>query len=400
MSDPGEYLQLREFQARIGGEKIIFISKPGLADWEDVPAPMQLLAENVEVPADGQILLLGTGHGALAASLANRIPESELWFTDISILAVQATELTLRANRLANFHSISDPSHMTGYESRFDVVAMQLPKGRKLGQRWLMEAYHALHVGGKFYLAGDNHQGIRPLMKDASDLFGEGTILGYKKGCRVARYFKQPVEINDPSSQDDYPEWSREPGVSPGTWQEFQVNAGEERLQLYSLPGVFSANELDEGTRLLLSTLKFKEAEKILDLGCGWGIIGLIAARMGASQIDLVDANLMAVAAARKNAVSLGFPNIRVFASDGIEAVRDQEYDQVLTNPPFHTDKSVNYDIARAFIGQANQALKQGGHFSLVANKFIPYAQTMQKYFGNVQKIAETSRYQVLKAQK
>jgi len=113
-----------------------------------------------------------------------------------------------------------------------------------------------------------------------------------------------------------------------------------------------------------------------------------------------VDANLMAVAAARKNAASLDFPNIRVFASDGTDAVRDQEYDQVLTNPPFHTDKSVNYDIARAFIGQAYQALKQGGYFSLVANKFIPYAQTMQKYFGNVQKIAETSRYQVLRAQK
>jgi 16S rRNA (guanine1207-N2)-methyltransferase len=323
-----------------------------------------------------------------------------LWFTDVSFLAIQATQLTLRANKATNFQSYIDANLILDHKNIFDVAAMLLPKGRKLGQRWLLEAYNALQVGGKFYLAGDNHQGIRPLMNDASSLFGEGTLLGYKKGCRAARFIKNAEQREGQSIQPDFPSWVHEPGITPGTWQEFDANIRGEILRVYSLPGVFSSGGLDEGTNLLLPTIDAGPTEKVLDLGCGCGIIGLTAARIGASQVDLVDANLMAVASARRNAESLGCHNTRVFASDGIDAVRDQKYDQVLTNPPFHTDKSVNYDIANAFIGQAYQVLKPGGHFTLVANKFIPYNLAMEKRFGNLQRIVETNRYHVLRAQK
>jgi 16S rRNA (guanine1207-N2)-methyltransferase len=136
----------------------------------------------------------------------------------------------------------------------------------------------------------------------------------------------------------------------------------------------------------------------VLDIGCGWGAIGLLAARRGAAQVDLVDVGLPAVAAAARNIAQAGIANARALPSDALGAVADARYDLIVTNPPFHAGKAIDHDAALAFIAGARDLLTPRGRLLVVANAFLRYERAMQGQFGTVETVAEDRRYHVLQA--
>jgi 16S rRNA (guanine1207-N2)-methyltransferase len=136
----------------------------------------------------------------------------------------------------------------------------------------------------------------------------------------------------------------------------------------------------------------------VLDLGCGWGVLGLFASRSGATRVDLVDVNLMAVAAAKENLAVHGIQHARALPSDVASAVINERYDLVVSNPPFHSGKKTDYLIPQAFISQARQVLDRSGRFVLVANRFLPYERLLKEVFQSVERVREDGRYQVLEA--
>ena len=141
--------------------------------------------------------------------------------------------------------------------------------------------------------------------------------------------------------------------------------------------------------------LEVPPGARLLDLGCGYGLIGLIAAQNGATNVDMVDTNLLAIAAAQANLALYGIQNAQAFPSDALEAVIDRRYTHVVTNPPFHVGHSVDYQVTQAFIQQAWQVLEPGGQLLLVANKFIRYDLEMTPLFKHVER---TGRNQPLPA--
>ena len=276
----------------------------------------------------------------------------------------------------------------------FDQAALLIPKSRALARRWVLAAYLALKPGGDLYLSGPNDLGIRPLIKDAEAIFLAATILAYKKGNRIAR-LRKPLDGPElPNGVD----WVSEPGIAPGTWQEFQFEWRQSTLNFFTLPGVFSSGELDDGTRLLLDHLELTVESQVLDFGCGCGVIGIIAALIGAAAVDMVDVDLFSIASARKNIAAHQLSNVRCLAGDGLRPVEDRRYTHILTNPPFHSGKSVNYQVTDEFIARSGQLLEKGGQLTLVANRFIPYEQTLERYFRKVTRVVDTNRFQVLSA--
>lgn len=383
------YSNPREFKTLLAGQSIRYFSKPGIPFWDQVPPSNTLLAANVVLAPQDQVLLLGCGHGALAVSLASKIRTGRIWLLDSSLIALQLSSQTLLANGVENSQMVLGTSLLPEGSETIDVVVMDLPKGRKLARRWLAEAWHALRPGGKLYLAGANELGIQSVLKDAEGLFGQGSILAYKKGNRVGRFFKT-------TSRAVEPEWLREPGIAPGSWNEFEILVKGERLRLRSLAGVFSTGELDDGTRLLVDHIPLTPGIRVLDLGCGYGLIGLLAARAGAEHVDLVDSSLLAVAAAQENLDFHGIRNARAFPSDALNSVLDQRYQLVISNPPFHVGKAVETEVTQAFIRQSWQVLDPGGKLVLVANKFIRYEQYLDRLFTDHERSAETGKYYVL----
>lgn len=386
-----DYARPRRLLLQVGGQEVTVITRPGLADWEGVSPAAALLAEHADFPAPAKALLLGSGHGAAAVILAQRLVEGELWVMDDSAIALEASAATLAVNGIHNAHLVWEielPSEQAG---SFDAAALELPKGRKLARRWLAQAWTALRPGGALYLAGANHLGVQSALKDAAALFGPGAILDYKKGSRIARFTR-------PAALSGAPDWLSEPGVAPGSWFEFEAETPLGRLRLFSLPGVFSYDRLDDASRLLLGVLRVSPNDRLADLGCGYGVLGLVAAQMGAAQVDLLDVSLLAVAAARRNIQRLGLGNARALPSDVLSAVAGQRYTRIITNPPFHAGRGVDYQTATAFIRQSHAALEPGGELLLVANRFIRYENLMEGLFRQVHVSAQDERYRVLTA--
>ena len=129
--------------------------------------------------------------------------------------------------------------------------------------------------------------------------------------------------------------------------------------------GVFSKDGLDFGSRLLLETIPLEEVGgKILDMGCGYGVFGIILSKITSSYVDMVDVNLSALHLAERNAKSNGVSNVNIFESNVYENVSGK-YSTIVTNPPIRAGKKVVYDI----LMNAKDYLEKNGKLFLVIRK-------------------------------
>ncbi len=129
--------------------------------------------------------------------------------------------------------------------------------------------------------------------------------------------------------------------------------------------GVFSKDGLDFGSRLLLETIPLEEVGgKILDMGCGYGVFGIILGKVTSADIDMVDVNLRALHLTERNAKLNGVSNINIFESNVYENI-STKYSSIVTNPPIRAGKKVVYDI----VMNAKDYLEDDGKLFIVIRK-------------------------------
>lgn len=144
--------------------------------------------------------------------------------------------------------------------------------------------------------------------------------------------------------------------------------------------GVFSKGELDFGTYLLLKNTASLVYGDVLDLGCGYGAIGIILNKIASAHVTMVDVNRRAVHLSAMNIKENGCLNAKCLVSDGISEIKDEKFDFVVTNPPIRVGKQKLYEL----ILDSKKCLKENGEIYLVirkqqgANSFI---KDMQKSF-------------------
>ena len=163
--------------------------------------------------------------------------------------------------------------------------------------------------------------------------------------------------------------------------------------------GVFSRGELDTGTRLLLEALPEVMTGSLLDMGCGWGPVGIcLKAVWPQAEVILADVNLRALNLSRENAARNGV-QVACLESDGFAALQDRTFDAVITNPPVRAGKQVIYQM----FAEAAQHLKEGGSLYLVIRK-QQGAESCLKYlktiFSRVEKLSRSGGFWVLEARK
>ncbi|KRM42035.1 methyltransferase small domain protein [Lentilactobacillus parafarraginis DSM 18390 = JCM 14109] len=165
--------------------------------------------------------------------------------------------------------------------------------------------------------------------------------------------------------------------------------------------GVFSKHRVDYGSRVLLENFRTSQlpAGKILDMGTGYGPIGLAIAKILPERtIDMVDVNEIALALAKKNAVANRVKNVSIFSSNVYEAV-EGNYAAVVTNPPVRAGKKV----VDAMITGALPHLVAGGTLTVVLQKKqgAPSAKKlMTQLFGNCQILKRDKGYYILESTK
>lgn len=160
--------------------------------------------------------------------------------------------------------------------------------------------------------------------------------------------------------------------------------------------GVFSRGELDQGTRLLLDALPELNGD-VLDLGCGWGAIGVSIAKANPGcRVVMADVNRRALGLSRDNLARNG-ARAEVIESDGMAALAGRRFDAVVTNPPIRAGKQVIYQM----FADSAASLNPGGALYLVIRK-QQGAESCMKYlktlFAQVEKISKSGGFWVLKA--
>ncbi|WP_150275526.1 class I SAM-dependent methyltransferase [Paenibacillus tepidiphilus] len=171
-------------------------------------------------------------------------------------------------------------------------------------------------------------------------------------------------------------------------------------LRFTSDAGVFSKGDIDYGSRVLIEKMEIPQDAKVLDVGCGYGPIGISAALLAPEgHVTMVDINSRAVELSRENAGRNGAGNVTVMESDVLSAVQGQSFDVILTNPPIRAGKAVVHRIFE----QSYEHLREGGTLWVVIQKKqgAPSAVAkLESLFPVVEELEKDKGYWILRAQK
>jgi 23S rRNA (guanine1835-N2)-methyltransferase len=320
------------------------------------------------------LLVVNDEHGALCVALQ----ASALWSD--SALSGLALKHNLERNKrrpIPLVWSTSEPFDAAANAPA--LVVMRVPKQLPLFEYQLGKLAATLAPGARVVAAGmDKHLSARV----ASLLEHYIGPTQRHRGQRKARVFSC---VKD----------QRRPVAAAATAAYYCQPLG---VELIALPGVFSRDKLDIGSRLLLEQLDaLAPAHAVVDLACGNGVLGLAALQRGLCQtVSFCDESAMAIESARRNAQQL-FParsaSCHFHHGDGLLDYAGPAPDLILCNPPFHLNHAVDEYAGRRLLAQCGAQLQPGGRLCLVANRHLNYLPTLKRRFQRVEKITQNSKF-------
>jgi 16S rRNA (guanine1207-N2)-methyltransferase len=223
------------------------------------------------------------------------------------------------------------------------------------------QAFHALAPGGTLVVLSpyDKENVISPALKK---IFGS---------------------VHVPAGSDNALFWCRRDGDRPRRRHEitYHVRVDEQTSYAFvSRPGVFGYGFYDHGARAMMEVAELAPGQDVLDLGCGVGTNGILAARRVApdGRVTFVDSNVRASAVTQLNADALGIANHRLLASHTLTELADASFDVVLANPPYYAQGA----IVRLFVERSRALLRPGGVLYLVSKQVDVAWPIMQEHFA------------------
>lgn len=262
----------------------------------------------------------------------------------------------------------------------FQTVVFPSPRRaeRDLKIDMVEQAFHILKQNGMFLvLSPVDHDQFYP--KLVKKVFGKASSTATPDGTVIWAH-----------RHEDHPRRRHEVMVQA------RVDEGEP-LRFLTRPGVFTYGQLDLGSRALLTAAEINPGDRILDLGCGAGAVGIAAARRAApaGHVTFVDSNLRALALTETNAHAAGMTNFDIIAAVQVEGLTPNSFDVVLTNPPYYAQQS----IAQLFIERSKLLLKPGGRFYLVTKQVDEVEPLVREAFGEPE-LFENRGYVIIVARK
>ena len=263
-------------------------------------------------------------------------------------------------------------------DEKFDSVIIYYPKAKALAAYLINLAGVHLRPEGELIVVGENKGGIRSIVKQIPEYFNAPFKHANARHCLL--FTSQLIK--------------QAPAVKLTDWvSQYQLDTPQGEITVCNLVGVFSEKRLDEGTKLLLSHLPTLSG-RIIDFGCGAGVIA--AALLKAQpelKVECVDINAMALKSCELTLEANNFI-AKTYASDGLSQTQGS-FNGIISNPPFHDGLKSTTDIAKRFVQESVQKLKKGGCWHIVANRHLPYSDTIVEFFGSVNVRAENNRYKI-----
>ncbi len=351
------------------------ISRSGLNITE-----IQLIEVLKDPDRPGKILLLENRTGVTGIIARDLYPQAEITIHCLDLYYANKIRRNLSKNGVSSVTVRCEPY----VEERdiFDVIFLQLSKGgatKELVLDLIQQIHQSLRAGGKcFFSVEGNDPWVQNQVKK---FFGGFSV--YTQGktayCIVAKKKEGLNRVRNFQAELTMTIFGKKP------------------VRLFTIPGVFSHREVDQGA-LTLSEIAVRESKRgdsVLDMGCGCGTIGIsIAVNQDTSRICLVDSNSRAVYITEKNCRLNGLERYEVILSDtGIE--EECAFTLFTGNPPYFS----HYKISELFVNTAYRALRPAGRAFLVAKTATWHHKFMKEVFGNAE-IINRRGYQIIKSVK
>lgn len=257
-----------------------------------------------------------------------------------------------------------------------DTLIYYWQKSKEESKFQLYHILALLPIGSDLFIVGENRGGVRSTEKVIS---GYSMIEKIDRAHRCSLYYGK-LNARTTFNLSDW-------------WKSYSLDG----LIVKTLPGVFSRDKPDTGSTLLLSTLEDPIDGKVLDVGCGAGIIAaMIARRSPKIQVTLSDVSAAALYSSLETLKANKITG-EVLTSNVYSNIHGY-FDMIISNPSFHNSLRTNLSMSKALINGSLNHLSVGGRLRIVANAFLPYQNTLDATFGSHEILAENSRFKVYQA--
>jgi len=176
----------------------------------------------------------------------------------------------------------------------------------------------------------------------------------------------------------------------------FKETIGGVELTFETDAAVFSPGRVDSGTLAMISQTALSPSDKLLDLGCGYGAVGIYAAKIiGDGNVTMSDIDARCISLAKSNAAQNGVAGVLVCESDCFDGIIERGFTVIMSNPPYHSD----FSVPKRFVEKGFNRLAVGGRLVMVTKRREWYKNKLISIFGGVA-IAESNGYFVFTAEK
>lgn len=339
-----------------------------------------LLQQSLPAADAGPVLIFNDSFGALTCALN----DYQVYSIGDSLMSQLAARKNLQNNALDE-SSVTFLDSMAELPAAPSCVLIKIPKTLALLEHQL-RALRKVLTPETLIIAGAKAKDIHTSTLQLFErVLGETkTSLAWKKARLVYTTFSNPA-LKD----------AKETLVWPLDGYPYQI---------HNHANVFSRNGLDIGARFFMEYLPDNLDGEIVDLGCGNGVIGLLALEQNPqAEVHFVDESSMAVASSRLN-VEVNRPEdmarSHFTVNNSLSGFPSDRLNAVLCNPPFHQQNAIHDYIAWGMLRDARRCLQYGGELRIVGNRHLGYYQKMKKLFGNCTTLASNQKFVILRSVK
>jgi 16S rRNA (guanine1207-N2)-methyltransferase len=362
-----------------GKDVYTFRTDDGVPSKEGFRESELLIADTVEPSIDEDILVVQGGWGFLGVILGDQAPGGRTVVGETSDRARQLSSLNIKENSVDNAEAVRVPFY-SRIDEGFDtlVYAPHSYEPVDVVKNRIAELAVLMDEGDNLYIAGGKNDGINRYSSYMHQFPGESEKVAQDSGKRLYC-------------------WTKEENFQPqrfDTGTEFTAEVEGVKAEFKAEKGLFSPDRLDDASRLLLETLEFEGEEKVLDLACGYGAIGIFLSKMYGVDVSFTDDSAVATQFTEENIELNGIEECRVENADCLDGFSGEEFDAIVSNPPTHQGSSVTEEI---FL-QSHESLKVGGSLYIVYNRNMKFEKDLEEIFRRVEVVAEQDNFRMTRA--